>query len=87
MDGPYTVVKKLSDSTYRIQHTKWSAKQCIAHFDRLKPCYEVNPLQCKNNVDPTPLSPQPTQSKTPTLQIVDDSNSENEDSDHQPLTS
>ena len=82
--GPYTVVKKLSDSTYRIQHTKRRAKRCIVHFDRLKPCYEVSPLRCQNTVDPTALSPQPTQSQTPTLQIVDDSDSENEDSDHQP---
>ena len=85
--GPYTVVKKLSDSTYRIQHTKQRAKRCIVHFDRLKPCKEVNPLQCSSNVESNASCPQPTQFQAPTLQIIGESDSDNEESDHQPLTS
>ena len=36
--GPYTIVKKISDSTYRVQHLqKWKDRQ-VVHFNRLKSC-------------------------------------------------
>ena len=36
--GPYKVIKKVSDVTYRIQHL-YRNRQCkVVHFDRLKPC-------------------------------------------------
>ena len=36
--GPFKVVKKLSDATYRIQHTQKHNQRKVVHFDRLKPC-------------------------------------------------
>lgn len=35
--GPYKVVQRLSDATYRVQHLRNHRKQ-VVHFDRLKPC-------------------------------------------------
>ena len=36
--GPYHVVKRLSNSTYRIQLPRNPLKRLVVHFDRLKPC-------------------------------------------------
>ena len=36
--GPYQVVKRLTDSTYRIQSLSNPRKHAVVHFDRLKPC-------------------------------------------------
>ena len=36
--GPFRIVKKLSDATYRIQHTSNPRCRLVVHFDRLKPC-------------------------------------------------
>ena len=36
--GPYEVIKRLSDVTYRIQHTAERRQHQVVHFDRLKPC-------------------------------------------------
>ena len=36
--GPYRVVKRLTDSTYRIQLSSNPRKRLVVHFDRLKPC-------------------------------------------------
>ena len=36
--GPYVVVKKLSEVTYRIQHSQEKRRRTVVHFDRLKPC-------------------------------------------------
>ena len=36
--GPFKVVKRLSEVTYRIQHVKNRAKRLVVHFDRLKKC-------------------------------------------------
>ena len=36
--GPYEVVKKLSDATYRIVHTQSKRQRLVVHFDRLKLC-------------------------------------------------
>ena len=36
--GPYRVVKRLTDSTYRIQLPSNPCKRLLVHFDRLKPC-------------------------------------------------
>ena len=36
--GPYTIVKKVSDSTYRIQHLQKRKDRQVVHFNRLKPC-------------------------------------------------
>eukprot|EP00731_Ephydatia_muelleri_P015004 Em0008g724a len=36
--GPFEVIKRLSDVTYRIQHTAKRRQRQVVHFDRLKPC-------------------------------------------------
>ena len=36
--GPYTVIKALSDSVYRIQREGRGRKRIVVHFNRLKPC-------------------------------------------------
>ena len=36
--GPFEVIKRLSDDTYRIQHTAKKRQRQVGHFDRLKPC-------------------------------------------------
>ena len=36
--GPYRIIKKLSDLTYRVQHHLNMKKRTVVHFDRLKPC-------------------------------------------------
>lgn len=36
--GPYVVVKKLSEVTYRVQHSQDKRRRTVVHFDRLKPC-------------------------------------------------
>ena len=36
--GPYRVVKRLTDSTYRIQLSSNQHKRLVVHFNRLKPC-------------------------------------------------
>ena len=38
--GPYTVVKKLSDVTYRVCLPQSKRKRLVVHFDRLKRCSE-----------------------------------------------
>ena len=49
--GPYRVVRKLSDVTYRIQDIQASRRRPIVHFDRLKQCpndIRLPHLQCHN---------------------------------------
>ena len=36
--GPFQVVRKLSDATYRIHNTRARRQRLVVHFDRLKPC-------------------------------------------------
>jgi len=36
--GPFKVLKKLSDSTYRVQRTEGRRQRQVVHFNRLKPC-------------------------------------------------
>ena len=36
--GPFRVVRKLSDATYRIQKVRVRRQRLVVHFDRLKPC-------------------------------------------------
>ena len=39
MQGPYTVVKRLSELIYRIELVSNKRKRLVVHFNRLKPCY------------------------------------------------
>ena len=44
--GPYTIVKRLSDVVYYIQKDGKSRKRTVVHFNRFKPCFlpkEGNP--------------------------------------------
>ena len=52
--GPFKVVKRLSEVTYRIQHVKNRAKRLVVHFDRLKKCHPNVRLseQFDNNQSP-----------------------------------
>ena len=36
--GPYVVIKRISDSVYRIKHLQ-TGYRTVVHFDRLKPCF------------------------------------------------
>ena len=36
--GPYTVTKKISDVTYRVQNLQRRKDRQVVHFNRLKPC-------------------------------------------------
>ena len=51
--GPYKVTKKLSDVTYRIQHTQRRNQRKVVHFDRLKPC----PANMRFDVNAAPSQP------------------------------
>ena len=56
--GPFRVIKRLSDATYRIQHALRRNQRKVIHFDRLKPCpnnmrfEEPTPTQVDTNVQP-----------------------------------
>ena len=55
--GPFKVVKKLSEVTYRIQHVSNRAKRLVVHFDRLKQCnpnvrLDTRHTQQQDNVEP-----------------------------------
>ena len=78
--GPYKVVKKLSDVTYRIQHTSNRAKRVVVHFDRLKKCHPNTRVQKESIISTSPgvtdLPPAPNTSESPfgtTLHIIEDS--------------
>ena len=45
--GPFEVVTKLSDVTYRIRHTRNRRLRKVVHFDRLKPCTAEIPVPDK----------------------------------------
>ena len=61
--GPFKVIKRLSDATYRIQHGLRKNQQKVVHFDRLKPCPDnmrfdhvvprPTPIQVDTNVQPS----------------------------------
>jgi hypothetical protein len=80
--GPFKVVKRLSEVTYRIQHIRNRAKRLVVHFDRLKRCHPNIRLseQFKNTQPPTDKhtssneqQPGPTNNEFGTyLEIVED---------------
>ena len=75
--GPFVVNKKLSDSTYRIQHAQCRRNRQVVHFDRLKPCPPDIRLreQLKKSVSPqdseSSVSPQPPGSRLTLIPHVD----------------
>ena len=55
--GPYRVIKRLSDSTYWIQTAKGVRKRHIVHFDRLKPCHPDTRIELDQSPLPTGTPP------------------------------
>ena len=62
--GPYTIVKKISDSTYRVQHLQKRKDRQVVHFNRLKPCPKnirlENAETPTDQTTPIPLAPTDT---------------------------
>ena len=54
--GPYHVLKRLTDSTYRIQSLSNPREHAVVHFNRLKPCTTATAEQ-PSTFDP--ISPPP----------------------------
>ena len=91
LDLNYTVVKQLSDSTYRIQHTLNRSKRIVVHFDRLKSFTGVvqspthpqhQPSNAQHQLSSSTSSTSP-RSKEPALHLIDGGDSDNEDDDQQ----
>ena len=55
--GPYTIVKKMSDSTYRVQHLQKQKDRQVVHFNRLKSCPKSI---CLENAETPPYANQRT---------------------------
>jgi len=74
--GPYEVVKKLSDATYRVVNTQCKRQRFVVHFDRLKLC----PPGTRLHPSPEPVSYNPPVNSTSStlqpfgtnLQLIDD---------------
>ena len=60
-EGPFLVIKRLSDVTYRIQRSP-RAKRKVVHFDRLKPYHGTNGVNWLEDDSGTPevVAPEPT---------------------------
>ena len=48
-EGPYTVVKVISEAIYRIKKNGTGRKRVVAHFNRLKPCFTPAPERTQGN--------------------------------------
>ena len=63
--GPFAVIKKLSDATYRVKQMQGRRKTQVVHFDRLKPCtVDVLP-PAPSAVTPMPTLPPVPSAVTP----------------------
>ena len=63
--GPYCVVKRLTDSTYRIQLSSNPRKRLVVHFDRLKPCStRTQTTVAEDPSDPESTNPPPVDSSS-----------------------
>ena len=67
--GPYKVLSKLTDHTYRIKHTCRPFKTKVVHFDRLKPCHKDVCLPQGITKELVHDSPRTSQSMTRTTPI------------------
>ena len=79
--GPYKVITRFSDNTYRIKNTQRPFKTKVVHFDRLKQCvpgtrfpqYPHNGQSAKNGDSQTvPAEQQPPGTNMELLDLVDD---------------
>ena len=67
--GPYKIIRRISEVTYRIQHVSSRKRRLIVHFDRLKPCppnIRIPPTctPCVSDLPPSSSIPQePTRAK------------------------
>ena len=70
--GPYKVIKKLSDSTYRIKQFP-RGKRTVVHFDRLKPYLQSLPSSSKKQTAPrSQVSQQRPSSIGHQLELIED---------------
>ena len=72
--GPYTVIKQISDITYRIQHAYNHRKRVVVHFDCLKPWNGDVQEKSKGNKPPVQHNVGPSYPLPPshTLTLYDD---------------
>ena len=82
--GPYKIIKRLSEATYRIQKVEGRRQRKIVHFDRLKPCpanIQLNPTNSYSDVIPSPIRSLPSapSSVGENIELIED------DSDDQQL--
>ena len=79
--GPFKVVKRLSEVTYRIQHVKNRAKRLVVHYDRLKRCHpdvrlngqlEAGTNQSQMREHPTCVESPPKNEFGAQLEVVED---------------
>ena len=59
--GPHVIVKRISDSTYRIKSSKNKRLRQVVHFDRLKPCNPGIRIENEAQQQPAPSSEHPSQ--------------------------
>ena len=62
-EGPYTVVKALSDAVYRIQKDGKDRKRVVVHFNRLKPCFA-------NFQEPSQTRAKPKERRIPFVKVL-----------------
>ena len=65
--GPYKILRRLSDSNYRIQDVQSRRRRYIVHFDRLKHCppdVRLPQLSPHNHSSPNPSAPAPPRDTT-----------------------
>ena len=83
--GPYKVIKRISDATYRVQHINNKTRRIVVHFDRLKRCQPDTRLDDKCSKPTATTWAPPVQSqKSPhqfgtNLQMAEDSDIEDEE--------
>ena len=70
--GPYTVMKKISDVTYRVQNLQRRKDRQVVHFNRLKPCpKDIRLERPKQLVTQPPCSRNAAPSTQPTPLLSD----------------
>ena len=56
--GPYRVIKRISEATYRIQNTIGNRKRLVVQFDRLKACHPNTRIESTGTAAPPSRIPQ-----------------------------
>ena len=95
--GPYRIVKRLTDSTYRIQLSSNPRKRLVVHFDRLKPCSTgaqtaaAEDPSAPESTDPPPVDSSSDQGNSRSLpigaglEVVEPADDSHAGQQHQPL--